>query len=90
MKLTLQLKPEAALELHKNQHDTELTQALLKLATELGLQLEPMHPGVEDEELASYFQVPVENADAAKRVADQLRDLEAVDAAYLKPFDALP
>ena len=51
----------------------------------LGALLTPMHPGVADAELASYFKLTgVETPDVDAVLAD-LRRLAAVKAAYVKP-----
>lgn len=63
---------------------------LLSRARELGVNLRPMHPGVPDPSLARAFTVEVADRETADRVASALRESPAVDAAYVKPPDALP
>lgn len=55
-----------------------------------GLSLKPMHPGVDDPQLASYFLLEVPEEDTAEEVMRELLQLPAVEAAYIKPPDALP
>ena len=55
-----------------------------------GLTLEPMHRDTDDPTLQSYFVVEVPDHATAQRVMARLRQLEAVEAAYVKPPDELP
>jgi hypothetical protein len=57
---------------------------------ELGVQLEPLHPGSSDPELASQFYVSVADEEDGERVATRLRSVPGVEAAYLKPPDEPP
>jgi hypothetical protein len=66
------------------------SEAIVQATTELGVTLEPMHPGVEDPSLASFFMLEVADLASAERVIARLQGCEAVEAAYLKPPDALP
>jgi hypothetical protein len=49
-----------------------------------------LHPGREDPLLAPYFTVEVPDAATAERVIAGLQNCEAVEAAYLKPPEAMP
>jgi hypothetical protein len=60
--------------------------ALRELAATLDLDLQPLHPGVADPRLATYFFADV--ADGA--ALDRLRSCAAVVAAYTKPAEAAP
>jgi hypothetical protein len=60
-----------------------------RLAEELGLPLEPLHPGVDDPVLRSYYTVEVPDRVAAAVLA-RLRASPAVAAAYVKPPEAAP
>jgi hypothetical protein len=64
--------------------------ALHVLLGELGLTLEPLHPGATDPELASQFFVTVPDERTAAEVSRRLGIQGAVEAAYLKPPDAAP
>jgi hypothetical protein len=55
-----------------------------------GVVFQPMHPGVEDADLASYFYALVESRDLAEKVASALRSCSGVDAAYFKPAGEAP
>lgn len=52
--------------------------------------ISPMHPGEEDPSLSRFFSVEVPDPDRANRAAEALSDLDGVEAAYVKPPDALP
>jgi pyruvate/2-oxoglutarate dehydrogenase complex dihydrolipoamide acyltransferase (E2) component len=77
MRITVQLAPE-------------LIEApeVARLADELGISLQAMHPGTSDPALASYFVVDVADAGAAQDIVSRLRHSPAVRAAYVKPHDA--
>lgn len=62
-----------------------LTENLQQEISHLGIHLTPMHPGVKDPTLASYFYVETPDQPAAERVIVQLQKQNAVEAAYLKP-----
>lgn len=88
--ITLQVRPEVARALqHRGQPSTE-SEDLLQTAANLGVRLEPIHPGTEDPILMSYFTAAVADPDSVERVLDRLRQFRAVEAAYVKPPDALP
>jgi len=89
MQVTVKAHPETATRLAGGEVSPE-TDELRQAATDLGVTLEPMFPGSEDPEMASYFAVEVATREHAERVADRLRSLEAVDAAYVKPSDERP
>jgi hypothetical protein len=63
---------------------------LLRTADELGVALEPMHPGVNDPVLQGYFCVDVADSRQAQHVIDRLGACKAVEAAYVKPPEAAP
>ena len=90
MRVTLQISPEAARKLHRGEHSTPATREIAEAASGMGVSLEPMHPGVEDAELAQYFTVQVPDTTTAEEVINRLRSCEAVEAAYLKPPETMP
>lgn len=59
-------------------------------AYELGVELKPMHPGVDDPGLAQLYTVEVPDTATAETVIKRLRRCAAVEAAYLKPPVGLP
>ncbi len=90
MQIAIRVHSDAARALRGRKAGTPGTRKLLKKAGELGVALEPMHPRVADPQLASYFVVQVPDQVTAERVMQDLRECEVVEAAYLKPPDALP
>jgi hypothetical protein len=63
---------------------------LAEKAVALGLILEPVHPGTTDPQLSTYYTAEVPDRAAAERAAAELRQCRAVEAAYVKPPEALP
>jgi len=91
VQVIVQVEPAAAPALHgtapvTRDEDRELTDT----AQELGITLEPLHPGTADSVLRTFFMFQVPDGDAADRAAERLRQCRAVEAAYAKPRPALP
>lgn len=57
---------------------------------DLGVSLDPVHPGAEHPFLAPYFTIEVPDIQTAERVMTQLRRSKAIEAAYVKPPDEKP
>lgn len=64
--------------------------ALQRLVAQLGLHLQSMHPGVVDPRLATWFFVDLADDGTTGATLEQLRQCEAVTAAYPKPVDEAP
>lgn len=90
IQITVQVSVDVARTLHRRGPPTTKSQELFKIVEELGVLLEPMHPGAEDPLLAPYFTVEVPDSTTAERVITHLRQSKAIEAAYLKPPDELP
>jgi hypothetical protein len=90
MHVTLRVLPGVARTLHHKQRLSVESEELVQASKELGLTLEPVHPGVEDAELMRYFAVEVPNLAVSEKVIRRLRQCAAIDAAYVKPPDELP
>lgn len=98
MRVMVQLREDAAMELQQGQagrisgslQGESETQELLNAATELGVRLEPVHPGQTHPLLAPYFMVDVPNRETAEKVIEGLSRFKTVEAAYLKPDEQLP
>jgi hypothetical protein len=58
---------------------------LQQIVSELGLQLEAMHPDTSDPELASQFYVSAPNAQAAAEIRQRIEEAGVVEAVYVKP-----
>lgn len=89
MRVTIQVQPEAAQALHQRQPATTESQEVLKAARSLGVELKPMHPDIDDPYLNPYFTIDVPDAATAERVIARLRHCKAIEAAYIKPPDAM-
>jgi hypothetical protein len=90
MQVMIKVKPEATEALHQRQGTTEASRALLQAAEELGVKLEPVHPGETDPTLAPYFVAEVEDPDEAEQVRARFDGMDATEGAYIKPPDSLP
>ena len=95
--ITLQVSEETAQALRdatvaqsgSSSHSRSVPSAV-KLVRDLGVELEPLHPGTIDSELQRFFIVTMEDGEPVDQVLDSLRECHGIDAAYLKPPDALP
>ncbi len=90
MRVTTRVREDVASALHRRQSSTTASRELSQVMDELGVALEPIHPGAEDPYLAPYFTVEVPDTATAERVIARLQNCEAVEAAYVKPPDAMP
>ena len=81
----LRVQPEVAQVLHHGQSPTNQSAELLRVVQELGLSLQPIHPGIDDAELMRYFALQVPNSALGEEVSRRLRQCSAIDAAYVKP-----
>jgi len=63
--------------------------ALLEKTREDGVTLEPMHPGVDDDELRTWYYADVDD-ERTDEVLDRLRREDSIEAAYVKPPESLP
>jgi hypothetical protein len=90
LELTVRLKPTAAAALTGEAQPNSETEPLARVLEDLGLSLEPMHPGESDPALSSYFTTEVADPQTAERAAEALGRLDAVEGAYTKPAAELP
>jgi len=90
MEITVLLNAGVARHLHQRGPTTAESEELNHITKQLGLVLEPIHPGTLDPDLVRYFTVEAPDQATAQRVIAQLRQSKAVEAAYLKPPDAMP
>ena len=81
---------DVARAIHQRGPATNESEELSRVVETLGATLMPMHPGMEDPSLMSYFIVEVTDPEATQQAIDRLRQLKVVEAAYLKPLDELP
>lgn len=90
IQIAIQVSADVARILHHRGAPTTESNELLKIAEELGVLLESMHPGTEDPFLVPYFIVEVPDSAAAQKAIARFRQSKAIEAAYLKPADELP
>lgn len=90
MEVVVQLSPGAVARLAREAGAGTGAEQSLPGLEDLGLLLEPMHPGESDPALAAYFTVEVPDAAAANRAIEALRRSDAVEAAYVKPAPEAP
>ncbi len=89
-RITVLVQADTAPSLQQQSPPNDAARDVLRTADELGVALKAMHPGVADAELSRYFTVDVPDDSTAQRVIERLNACEAVDAAYMKPPEALP
>jgi hypothetical protein len=80
----------AARSLQQKGEPTTGSKELLMITEELGVLLEPVHPGSDDPLLTPYFMVEVPDSTTAECVITHLRKSKAIEAAYIKPPDEFP
>lgn len=82
--VVVRLRVDAAEALRRGAQDAGVTE-LKRLLTRYRAELRQQHPGISDPQLQSYFNISVDSAEQANRIAAALRALDAVDAAYVQP-----
>ena len=80
--VVLTRKPASASELARK--------SLLRTGEELNVRFRPLHPGVKDEELQRFYIAETSDPKAAAQLIRNLSNAEGVEAAYVKPRDAMP
>lgn len=90
MQITVQLDAAATRCLQHQGPPTPDIQELVRITEQFGVVLQPIHPETEDPNLSRHFTVEAPDRTAAERMIAGLRKIRAVEAAYLKPTDAMP
>jgi len=90
MQVTVQVSADVARALHHRGSTSAASIELLSIIETFNLALEPMHPDTDDSSLQSFFVVEAQDSTTAQRIIDHLQELEAVEAAYIKPPDEQP
>lgn len=70
--------------------DDVAPEAIRPALEQLGVGLEPVHPGHRDPALRTYYSVQVPEGRDAEELREALHRLDGVAAAYLEPPPALP
>jgi len=89
MEVTVEVDADTARSLQKQQPPTPASEQIAKATAELGVVLQPMHPGADDPRLVRFFMIHVPDPEAAKQVVGRFRQITDVYA-YLKPRPELP
>jgi len=90
MTITLLLAEAVARDLRSDGFESPEARKVLDVIRRFDGSLAPMHPGADDDTLSKWFTVEVSESSDDRRLAEALQSLEAVEAAYVKPPDALP
>ena len=90
MRVTVQVAPDIARKLNRGGSLEKACSELNGVLNNFSVKLVPLHPGIDDEALGSYFAVEVPDSETAKTVVRYLRPCRGIRAAYIKPADALP
>ncbi len=90
MNVIIKLQTDAALAIGKKLPPNDKVAEILATAKEAGVELKPLHPGVRDQSLMTYYYVDVPPYSNAEDIASRFRACKAVEAAYIKPPDELP
>jgi hypothetical protein len=90
MRITVQVAPDIARKLNRGGSLGKACSELNGVLNNFSVKLVPLHPGINDEALGSYFAVEVPDSETAKTVVRYLRPCRGIRAAYIKPADALP
>lgn len=89
MRVSIKSTANAAAELLGDAPKSARIRRLEKMVKKAGGKIEPMHPGIDDAELRTFFSAEVDD-DRVEELLDKLRDSEGIEGAYVKPPDALP
>jgi hypothetical protein len=84
MELHVQVRPDVAQALSEGQQTPEI-QELEEVAAAFGVRLERVHPGTDDEALATYLAARVHDDATGEEAAAALRRVDAVVAANVEP-----
>lgn len=96
MQVMIQLSPETARGLRRalaggpSADEGKVVQQVVRVAEELGVAIQPVHPGQTHPLLASQFMVDTASQRDAQRLIRRLKRLAGVEAAYLGPSPQLP
>ncbi len=90
MQITVQLRADVARLIATRRPLTAEAAELMQILAPFGVTLEPLHLGTDDPELQTHFWVNVPDQAVAERILQRLHQLKVIQAAYLKPPDAMP
>jgi hypothetical protein len=90
MEITIRIRGDVARSLQRLKSPSVESQELLRTVADIGVSVEPLHPGIDDPRLVRYFRITVPDPVVAEQVIARLWQLPAVEAAYIRPPDATP
>jgi hypothetical protein len=91
VQISVQVRPDTVPALCGSESASAEVEDLREGLEELGVELQPLHPNVDDPQLALHFTVEVpDDEELAASVLAALRESAVVDAAFVKPPDELP
>ena len=88
--ITVQLRQDAAAEVAGAGATSPEARDVVEAVAQHGLELVPVDPRAGDPVLESFFRIQAPDEATARELTEALTGLEAVEAAYVKPPDALP
>ncbi len=90
MYITVHLRSDIVSDMERETPRHNDTAELQTLLTEMGAELLPLHPGVDDPELGAQFFIEVPDEQSADDITMRLMDSPAVEAVYAKPPEEPP
>ena len=90
MRIIVKVTSSVAAALHQRSPPTGESRELSRVAAELDVALEPLHPGAVDADSMTYFKVEAPDSEAAQRVISRLQASRCIEAAYSKPQEGAP
>ncbi len=89
MYVTIRIRPDCVVAVRERKAANPGVSDVLRTIEALAGSLHPLHPGIDDARLASYFQVDVPDKRTAEQLASTLRANPVVEAAYVKPREEM-
>jgi hypothetical protein len=83
--INITVSPEVAADLLRSQSRSTAAREILDIVSDYGLEVEPLHPGVEDPLMSRNFFIAVPDQEIAEEVVARLQALPAVESAYFTP-----
>ena len=90
MEVIIQMQKAVAAEMRKPKPCASIAGAVTDLVKELDVDLQPLHPTVQDATLQVFFVIIAPDQTTGDKVAKRLRDCTGIEAAYVKPLSEEP
>lgn len=85
MDITVAVSLEAAQALQHLAAPNAASHAIQLVAQDLGIKLQPLHPGIHDVDLVKYFFIQAASEQQAQSIIDAFLKCPSVEGAYVKP-----